>query len=63
MANPGYFRLVKNGRFVGFKRIITEFLPAGHSMWGLDELEHDEAQKLSRPATGIATLKRERIEK
>ena len=63
MKNPEYFRLFKNGRFVGFKRIVTEFLPAGHSLWQHAELEHDEAQILSRPAIGIENLKRESFSK
>ena len=63
MKNPEYFRLMKNGLFVGFKRVITEFLPASHNVWQLDLLEHDpkDTQKLSSPAIGIETLKRERI--
>lgn len=63
MKNPEYFRLIENGSFVGFKRIVTEYLPAGHNAWQLDEIEHDpkDTQKLSRPATGIETLKREGI--
>jgi len=63
MKNPEYFRLMKNGQFVGFKRIVTEYLPAGRSTWRLDQIEHDpgETQRLSRPALGIESLKRERI--
>lgn len=63
MKNPEYFRLIKNGRFAGFKRVVTEYLPASHSTWQLDEIEHDpeDTQKLSRPAMGIETLNRERI--
>lgn len=61
MKNPEYFRLSKDGRFVGFKRIVTEYLAAGHSKWMINEIENDEAQKLSRPATGIERLKRESI--
>jgi len=63
MKNPEYFRLVKDGRFVGFKRIVIEYLPASHTTWQLDQIEHDseDTQKLSRPALGIETLKREGI--
>lgn len=63
MKNPEYFRLIKGGRFVGFKRIITEFLPAGRNIWQLDRIEHDpeETQKLSTPAVGIGAMKRARI--
>jgi len=63
MKNPEYFRLIKNGCFVGFKRIVTEYLPAGHDKWQLARIDHDpeETQRLSRPAVGIEALKRERI--
>lgn len=63
MKNPEYFRLMKDEKFVGFKRVVTEFLPASHTTWQLDPVEHDpeDTQKLSRPAMGIETLKRERI--
>lgn len=61
MKNLEYFRLFKDEQFVGFKRIITEYLPAGHNAWQLDQVEHDETQRLSRPAIGIETLKRKRI--
>lgn len=63
MQNPEYFRLMKDGRFAGFKRVVTEYLPAGHSTWQLAQVEHNpsETQKLSRPALGIECLKRERI--
>ena len=61
--NPEYFRLKKEGRFVGFKRVVTEFMPAGHSSWQLEPIEHnpEETQKLSEPAMGIGAMKRERI--
>lgn len=64
MNNPEYYRLIdKNGNFVGFKRIVTEYLPAAATRWQLDLLDHnpEETQKLSRPAMGIATLGREKI--
>ncbi len=63
MKNPKYFRLIKDGQFVGFKRDVTEYLPAGDDRWQLDQIEHDpdETQKLIGPAIGIATLKREKI--
>lgn len=63
MENPEYFRLIKNEQFVGFKRVVTEYLPASHNAWQLDPIEHDpeDTQKLSRPAMGIESLKRERI--
>ena len=64
MENPVYYRLIdKNGNFVGFKRIVTEYLPAAATRWQLDPEPHDSEaiQKLSRPAMGIATLSREKI--
>lgn len=63
MKNPVYFRLMKGEQFVGFKRVVTEYLPASHTTWQLDQIEHDpeDTQKLSSPAMGIETLKRERI--
>ena len=63
MANPEYFRLLKDGRFVGFKRVITEYLAAGHGMWRLTEEPHDEEEKLSSPSMGIENLKRESVSK
>lgn len=63
MKNPVYYRLFKKGSFVGFKRIITEYLPAAATRWQLRPMDHDEAenQKLSQPAMGIATLGREKV--
>ena len=63
MKNPEYFRLIKDGQFVGFKRVVTEYLPAGRSTWQLGQVEHDpgETQRLSKPALGTESLKRERI--
>lgn len=63
MKNPVYYRLIKNGSFVGFKRTVTEYLPAGTTRWQLDPVDHDEeaSQELYRPAMGISTLGREKI--
>lgn len=63
VKNPEYFRLIKDGSFVGFKRVVTEYLPAGHTRWQFAPIDHDseDTQKLSRPAMGIVSLKRERI--
>lgn len=63
MKNPVYYRLMKDGHFVGFKRVITEYLPVTATRWQLDPVDHDEdaTQILSRPAMGIATLGREKI--
>jgi len=63
MKNPIYFRLFKDDNFVGFKRVVTEYLPAAGTRWQLDSFPHDEnaTQTLSRPAMGTATYSRERI--
>ena len=63
MKNPVYFRLFKDESFVGFKRVVTEYLPAAATRWQLDSFPHDEnaTQTLSKPAMGIATLGREKI--
>ena len=63
MKNPVYYRLTKNERFVGFKRIVTEYLPAAETKWQLRPVDHDEDEirKLSQPAVGIATLGRQKI--
>lgn len=64
VKNPVYFRLInKDGYFVGFKRVITEYLQAGGDRWRLDPVEHDagESQRLSRPAVGIMSLKRAKL--
>ena len=63
MKNPVYYRLVKNGSFVGFKRIVTEYLPVTATRWQLEPFPHDEedTQILSQPAMGISTMGREKI--
>ena len=63
MKNPVYLRLFKGERFAGFKRVVTEYLPAAATRWQLDSFPHDEdaTQTLSRPAMGTATLGREKI--
>lgn len=63
MKNPEYYRLMRDGNFVGFKRVVTEYLPAAGTKWQLDPVEHDEdaTQKLSKPAIGAESLKRERL--
>ena len=64
MSNPEYYRLIgKDGSFVGFKRVVTEYLPAAATRWQLDPVKHDSeaTQKLSQPAMGTATLGREKI--
>ncbi|MBA7676119.1 hypothetical protein ES703_84360 [subsurface metagenome] len=63
MKNPVYYRLFKNECFVGFKRVVIEYLPAAATRWQLDSFPHDEnaTQSLSQPAMGTATLGREKI--
>ena len=63
MKNPVYYRMMKDGHFVGFKRIVTEYLPVAATRWQLDPMDHDEnaTQILSQPAMGIVTLGREKI--
>ena len=63
MKNPVYYRLMKDGKFAGFKRIVTEWLPLGANRWQLDSIPHDDfdTEKLSKPAMGTAKLKREKI--
>lgn len=64
MDNPVYYRLIgEKGNFVGFKRIVTEYLDAGANRWHFLEIPHDpeRTQKLSKPAMGTATLGREKI--
>jgi len=63
MKNHIYYRLIKDGHFVDFKRIVTEYLPAAANKWQLESFPHDEndTQKLSKPGMGIETLGREKI--
>lgn len=64
MDNPVYYRLESEaGNFVGFKRIVTEYLPAAATKWQLDEFPHspERTEKLSTPAMGTATFAREKI--
>ena len=63
MKNPVYYRLFKKESFVGFKRVVTEYLPAAATRWQLDSFPHDEdaTQPLSQPAMGTATYGREKI--
>lgn len=63
--NPEYFRLIKEENstehFQGFKRIITEHLPAGSDKWQLEEIEHTEAVLLSYKPSGISLTKRAKL--
>ena len=64
MKNPVYYRLLdEKDHFVGFKRIVTEYLPAGHNKWQLAEIPHDpeRTEKLGKPAMGTSKMKREKI--
>ena len=60
MSNPQYFRLTKYNELVGFKRIITEYLPVTAMRWQLGEINHNPNQTvmLTTPPMGIASLKR-----
>ena len=65
MKNPEYYRLLKDGHFVGVKRIVTEYIPASGFKWQLEPIDHnpEENQKLSKPPLGCEGLKREKIGK
>ena len=56
-------RLVLNRQFVGFNRIVTEYLPAGADVWQLKPIDHDESVSLGKAPKGIAGLEREPITK
>ena len=53
-----YFRLIKNGKLVGFSRAVTEFLPLDENLWRTDEIESDRLIKLALPPMGIEGLPR-----
>ena len=66
MAKPvTYYRLTKNRHFVGFSRIVIEYLSADGVEWQLNPVENDEDEKikLSTPPLGIEGLKRKQMEK
>lgn len=70
MNNPCYIRLIKkddNGmhRFVGVKRMTTEFWKPGSNKWQLEPLDHDsdDSINLAVPPIGIASLRRPRLGK
>ncbi len=66
MAKPvTYYRLTKNRRFVGFSRIVIEYLSADGEEWQLNPIENDEDEriKLTTPPLGIEGLKRKPIRK
>jgi hypothetical protein len=60
--NVDYYRLSANGRFVGFKRVVTEYLSAGGTVWRLSRIPHDvdKTVLLATPALGTESLSRER---
>ncbi len=56
-----YDRLADSeGHFVGFKRTIVEYLPAGGDRWQFESFDHDEKQssRLSKPPANITGLRR-----
>lgn len=55
MPNPQYYRLMKNNKIVGFKRVTTEYLAVESTKWQLDPIDHNhfEEQKLSKHPKGI----------
>lgn len=53
-----YYRLMKNDHFVGFRRVVVEYLTLTSDKWQLSNIEYDHAERLSRPAVGISSLKR-----
>lgn len=63
MRNPQYYRLFKGEHFVGFKRVVTEYLPVTINRWQLASIDHnpEETQMLCQPAMGIAKLAREKL--
>ncbi len=61
MKNPQYFRLYRDGEVVGFKRVITEYLPMGQNKWLLEQVQHCEAMKLAVAPLGISTLNRPEV--
>jgi len=56
--NPQYYQLIKDRHIIGFKRVVTEYLPAGANQWQLEPIGHDESYQLSVLPMGIEGLKR-----
>lgn len=70
MQRPKYQRLLKEDEkggsvFVGFKRTVTQYLPAGGDMWQNQPIDYSPelTVNLAQPAMGIECLKRARIPK
>ena len=63
MPNPQYYRITNNDKFIGFMRIVTEYLPAGENVWSLAKPDHDEKIKLGQKPVGIESLKRVKFTK
>ena len=64
MINPRYYRRMKKGSFIGFKRVIVEYLEAGKDKWQLDDPKiADEEIELSSVPGGVGLTKRARLEK
>lgn len=67
MEKPKYQQLSKENEkgermFVGFKRTVVEYLPAGADEWQLEPFDHtpELSINLAEPAMGIENLKRPR---
>ena len=58
MRAISYFRLMQGDTFVGFRREIVEYLPAGKEEWTLKSLEYDEDVLLTEPPVGILYTRR-----
>ena len=61
--NCQYNRLTDDdGRFIGFSRVIVEFLPAGADKWQIEPIGKDlQVVRLTKPPMGIARLPRARL--
>ena len=61
-----YYRLVSdNNNFIGFKRVIIEYLPAGSNQWQFKPLNSNNLEniKIHQPPACISDTKRARIRK
>ncbi len=57
MKNPKYLRLTdEDGKIIGIKRIVTEYLPENSERWQLEPIEYDDAVVLTTPPMGVELL-------
>jgi len=61
MSNPKYYRLMRDGRLAGFKRVVVEYNAAGSEQWKLGCPEGLDEYSLTSAPMGVAALKRETI--